>query len=485
MPRKKAETENVEQVTEEKKAKTVKRVKKEALTKDQELVKQVKMEKYGLTEEEAEEEVREQDGSVVVDLNDIVSAETLLDVKDETEVEDAEEETETEEVEEEMETEEAEEPKMEEAEEAETSEEKPRPRRQRIKSDTDQTFSGRRVKKATDNMKIGIYRNDYFVNTGEDREVVITEKEIRKKEFELLAQAAESVRMTHPIILKGFVSGVTEKGNDLCLVEVSYTGVWNGEDAEKPLKYFQIYIPLSMMFMMEDPEKYAKDTMRIRNGLVGLAQKRIGMPIEFMVIRVKEDEGIAFASRAHAMSLISTLNYRSEGTFLVPSAAVQGTITGVNRTGVFVEAAGAETFIPMNELSWNRIENCEDEYFIGDKIQVRIKDRKFVKRNRVFLGKQTSLSYVDVELSAKDLVENPQVRYFNEFNVGDTVGGIVSQIDENGYFVKLHKHGFQVFCQRPTLRKMPIAGSEVVVRIRKREEKEKKTYGEIVHVNRL
>lgn len=475
MPRKKAETENVEQVTEEKKAKTVKRVKKEALTKDQELVKQVKMEKYGLTEEEAEEEVREQDGSVVVDLNDIVSAETLLDAEEEAEAEDDE-------TEEGMETVEEAEPETEEAEE--TSEE-PRPRRQRIKSDTDQTFFGRRVKKATDNMKIGIYRNDYFVNTGEEREVVVTEKEIRKKEFELLAQAAESVRMTHPIILKGFVSGVTEKGNDLCLVEVSYTGVWNGEDAEKPLKYFQIYIPLSMMFMMEDPEKYAKDTMRIRNGLVGLAQKRIGMPIEFMVIRVKEDEGIAFASRAHAMSLISTLNYRSEGTFLVPNAAVQGTITGVNRTGVFVEAAGAETFIPMNELSWNRIENCEDEYFIGDKIQVRIKDRKFVKRNRVFLGRQTSLSYVDVELSAKDLVENPQVRYFNEFNVGDTVGGVVSQIDENGYFVKLHKHDFQVFCQRPTLRKMPIAGSEVVVRIRKREEKEKKTYGEIVHVNRL
>ena len=456
MPRKKAEvTEEVkEEVKEEKPKKTVSRKKKEPLTQQQELAKAVKMEKEGLSEKEAEAEVREQDGSVIVDVKDIISGEEILD-SIESEAAETEETA---------------------AEEA-AADEKKAPKKKHIASDTD-IFHGRRVKTATDPMRRGIYRNEYYVNTAEASEEVITKKDRRKNEFNILAQAANSLRTSRPTILKGILIGVEEKAG-IAVAEIEYGGYWNGAE-DDPFEFFHIYIPLSMMFAMEDPESYAKNTMKIYNGLLGLATRRVGMPVEFLVMRVVENEGVAFGSRIHALSQISTLNYRSKQTFFTKGAVVQGTITGVTRAGVWFNAAGAESYIPMNELSWNRISDCTDEYTVGQTLQAKIMDITPVKRKRVFVGDTITLSYVDVTFSVKATDENPQAKYFDSVKLKDVYLGTVTQKNENGIFVHINKNNLQVFCNPPQLKRVPAVEDKVVVQIDRLVPEAKKIFANII-----
>lgn len=489
MPRAKKETEDVKKIeqktvdAEKAPKRTVKRAKKETekkkeqpLSEMDELAKQMKMEKEGLSEEEAEAEVREQTGEVDFDIDDVITGTELSSA--------LENESDGEEEKDDSTTEDTEEIVEEEFTEDEEDVHGERTRRTYIASDTD-VFRGRKVKRATENMKKGIYRNDFYVETVEMGEKVITEKDIRKQEYETLAQAAFSTRSGRPVILKGTLIAVFERAN-ITMAEIEYNGIYNSQANVKPFKYFSVLIPASMMLGMNDPEKYAKEEMGIKGGLPVMLSKRIGMPVDFMVFRVKESEGIAYASRIHAMSCIANINYGSRNESDTPrlkaGTAVNATITGVNSNGIFVEAGGAETYIPQEELSYNRLGDCREEYSIGEKIQILIQQVESVVLKRVNRGQETGLKHFKIKASVKALKKNPQETYYNSFSVGDVCAGKVSMITDEGYFVELKKHGYQVFCSTPQIRKMPIVGSTVTVRIRKKVDEQKKTFGEIISV---
>lgn len=433
---------------------------------------QMKMEN-GMSEDEAIEEVKEQDGQVDIDLSAIAIGEDLL--GDETEEESAEDEGyESSEL--------AEDTEIEEISESEKVSEKDL-------KDTDKpswknVFFGKRVKSASDNMRRSIYRENYFVETGEFTDQVVLKKDIRKREYELLAAAANSTVTHHPTILKGYLSGITSvQGMDLA--EIEYTGIFNARnDDVQPFEFFRIQIPIYMLFPVTD--KYVKETMKISRGLVGLAEKRLGMPVEFMVWRVMEAAGVAYATRIHALSTIATLNFsfRKDKENFSKGRVVQGTITGTNRRGIFVNVAGVESYISQEDLSWNRIEDCSEAYHIGDAINVKIMDIKNTEietfnRNH---NQKSKLPYFDIKMSVKETIVNPNDLYYNEFTIGSLYQGKVTQINEEGYFVELTKRKFQVFCQIPETNRLPIVGDRVNVRIKKKDDTRKKTFASIVSV---
>lgn len=108
---------------------------------------------------------------------------------------------------------------------------------------------------------------------------------------------------------------------------------------------------------------------------------------------------------------------------LVEGAVFNGEIKDIKDYGVFVDVGGITGLVHVSELSWNRRDNIEKMFKIGDTVDVKVlsydpeKDR--------------------LSLSIKSLVPNPWEVFSNKYQAGDIVEGEVKNIKDYGVFVSI------------------------------------------------
>lgn len=110
---------------------------------------------------------------------------------------------------------------------------------------------------------------------------------------------------------------------------------------------------------------------------------------------------------------------------LVEGAVFNGEIKDIKDYGVFVDIGGITGLVHVSELSWNRRDNVEKMFKVGEHVDVKVlsydpeKDR--------------------LSLSIKSLVPNPWELFASNNYAGDIVHGEVKNIKDYGVFVSIEE----------------------------------------------
>ena len=101
-------------------------------------------------------------------------------------------------------------------------------------------------------------------------------------------------------------------------------------------------------------------------------------------------------------------------------------VVSVIRAGIFVDLFGAECYIPLRELSYQRWVDATAHYQSGQRVLVRVLEVDRSDRSRL-----------RVSASVKQAGENPYEKALKKYAVGSLYVGTVSMVDTTGVFVSL------------------------------------------------
>lgn len=201
--------------------------------------------------------------------------------------------------------------------------------------------------------------------------------------------------------------------------------------------------------------------------------KRLGAEIDYIIKGVDPKSGLAVASRLEAMRAKQKQYYfgtdRDGNNLLYPDLCAEARVVSVIRAGIFVDLFGLEVYIPLRELSYQRLMDAAGYFQPGQRILVKILDIDRSDRN-----------HLKVTASVKQAGENPYERALRKYSVGNRYVGTVSMVDTNGVFVALDG-GIDCLCSYPK-RGRPPRGARVTVRILGINHETNRIWGAITHI---
>ena len=173
------------------------------------------------------------------------------------------------------------------------------------------------------------------------------------------------------------------------------------------------FLPVSQLSAEHYPRVASSDKDEILQRLNSL----IGKKIKTRVIDVDRKTNKLIFSEKEAIkdSLAATFSKMAVGD------KVKGQVTGVVEFGVFVTVDGIEGLVHISEISWERVVDPNDYVKIGDDIEAKIID---IDKDRL-------------NLSIKQLTDDPWISEVEKFKKGDEVEGTVTRITPFGAFVQL------------------------------------------------
>ena len=256
-------------------------------------------------------------------------------------------------------------------------------------------------------------------------------------------------------IMTGKVQGVERGFDGHDSVAVLYHGV------------FKIVIPAEEM--VDEPEEEKDRTLD--ESYHYLVTQRLGAEVDYVVNRIFYDDMIAFASRLDAMQIKRKRFYRGgAGALVHEGVRAEARVVSVIRAGIFVDVFGVEAFIPLRELSYQRIGNAMYQFNAGDRVIVKI-----------LSVENKDLNNIKIQASVKQASINPYDFALKKYSVGNRYVGTGSMVDKNGVFVALDG-GVDCLCRFPA-RGRPMKGARATVQILGIDEKSNRIWGIITHAS--
>jgi hypothetical protein len=203
----------------------------------------------------------------------------------------------------------------------------------------------------------------------------------------------------------------------------------------------RIAIPLrEMMLNVNRPPGQSDDEYNER--VARVLNRMMGAEVDFVVRGITgADKGrAAVASRKAAMLRLRRRYYLNIGTngkpLIYPDRIVEARIVAVSSLAIRVEVFGVETAIRNRELSWGYVGDCRDEYFVGNTVQVRVRDvYGDTPENLEIKADVKSLTDDDTREKLKAL--KPQTNCIGK--VTDVRGGIIFLVLIDGVRAIAHK----------------------------------------------
>lgn len=204
-----------------------------------------------------------------------------------------------------------------------------------------------------------------------------------------------------------------------------------------------------------------------------MVTKRLGAEVDYIIKGIDAKAGVAVGSRLEAMSAKRRAYYfgtdRDGNNLLYEGISAEARVVSVIRAGIFVDLFGLEVYIPLRELSYQRMLDAQDSFQPGQRILVKILSIDRSDRTRI-----------RVSASIKQAGENPYEKALRRYSVGNRYVGTVSMVDMNGVFVSLDG-GIDCLCSYPK-RGRPPRGSRVTVRILGINNESNRIWGAITHI---
>lgn len=201
--------------------------------------------------------------------------------------------------------------------------------------------------------------------------------------------------------------------------------------------------------------------------------KRLGAEVDYIVKGIDPKSGLAVASRLEAMQQKRRQYYygtdRDGNNLLYSGVCAEARVVSVIRAGIFVDLFGMEVYVPLRELSYQRMMDAAGYFQPGQRILVKILDVDRSNRTQI-----------RVSASVKQAGENPYERALRKYSVGNRYVGTVSMVDTNGVFVALDG-GIDCLCSYPK-RGRPPRGARVTVRILGINSETNRIWGAITHI---
>lgn len=258
-------------------------------------------------------------------------------------------------------------------------------------------------------------------------------------------------------ILSGSIQGVERPNNKAHAFAVIYHGA------------FKVIIPAQEA--VEQPEDLRDQTAE--DVLHYLLTKRLGAEVDYIVKGIDADSRIAVASRLDAMRAKRKQYYfgtdRDGNNLLYAGLIAEARVISVIRAGIFADLFGLEVYIPLRELSYQRVMDAAGYFQPGQRILVKITE---LDRN--------DREHIKVSASVKQATENPYEKALKMYSEGNRYVGTVSMVDTNGVFVALDG-GIDCLCSYPK-RGRPPRGARVTVRILGINRESNRIWGAITHI---
>lgn len=108
---------------------------------------------------------------------------------------------------------------------------------------------------------------------------------------------------------------------------------------------------------------------------------------------------------------------------LAEGDTIEGEISSIRDFGAFVDIGGVDGLIPISEIGWSRVENIEDHFTVGQKVQAIVKKLDWDKDR--------------ISLSYKETQADPWLEVTTLFPAGTTHMGTVARLAQFGAFVTL------------------------------------------------
>ena len=210
--------------------------------------------------------------------------------------------------------------------------------------------------------------------------------------------------------------------------------------------------------------------------LFSMVNRRMGAEVDYVVKGVDQESGLAAASRLEAMALKRREYYfrtdRDGNYQIYEGIRAEARVISVIRAGIFVDLFGAECYIPLRELSYQRWVDAAQHYQPGQRVLVRVLEVDRSDRN-----------HPRVSASVKQAMENPYEKALKKYVVGNRYVGTVSMVDLNGVFVSLDG-GIDCLCTYPK-RGRPPRGARATVRILGINHENNRIWGVITHMSTM
>ena len=260
-------------------------------------------------------------------------------------------------------------------------------------------------------------------------------------------------------ILTGNIQGVERLASN---PEICYAVTYHGD--------FKIIIPV--LDAIEEPEDYRDQPKG--DVLHYLLNKRLGAEVDYIVKRIDQEGGVVAANRLEAMALKRREYYfrtdRDGNYQIYEGIRAEARVVSVIRAGIFVDLFGAECYIPLRELSYQRWVDAASHYQPGQRVLVKVLEVDRSDRNKP-----------KVTASVKQASENPYEKALKKYAVGNRYVGTVSLVDLSGVFVSLDG-GIDCLCTHPK-RGRPPRGARVTVRILGINNETNRIWGVITHMS--
>ncbi|RKI69641.1 30S ribosomal protein S1 [bacterium 1xD42-67] len=260
-------------------------------------------------------------------------------------------------------------------------------------------------------------------------------------------------------ILTGTIQGVERLASN---PDICYAVTYHGD--------FKIIIPV--LDAIEEPEDYRDQPKG--DVLHYLLNKRLGAEVDYIVKRIDQEGGVVAANRLEAMALKRREYYfrtdRDGNYQIYEGIRAEARVVSVIRAGIFVDLFGAECYIPLRELSYQRWVDAASHYQPGQRVLVKVLEVDRSDRNKP-----------RVTASVKQASENPYEKALKKYAVGNRYVGTVSLVDLSGVFVSLDG-GIDCLCTHPK-RGRPPRGARVTVRILGINNDTNRIWGVITHMS--
>ncbi|MBI4023064.1 S1 RNA-binding domain-containing protein [Candidatus Berkelbacteria bacterium] len=172
------------------------------------------------------------------------------------------------------------------------------------------------------------------------------------------------------------------------------------------------FLPVSQLATHHQP-RGGRD--RLRDGLKDLVSQ--DLQVKLITFDPKENK-IIFSEKAAGDALAE-----ERAGELKIGEEIEGAVTGVVDFGIFVNIGNLEGLVHISEISWDRVENLERLYSLGDKVRVQV----------------IAIEGGRVSLSVKRLTPDPWQQAIKQFSPGQTVTGTMVRLSPFGAFIEIAK----------------------------------------------
>ncbi|PIT97142.1 30S ribosomal protein S1 [Candidatus Berkelbacteria bacterium CG10_big_fil_rev_8_21_14_0_10_41_12] len=173
------------------------------------------------------------------------------------------------------------------------------------------------------------------------------------------------------------------------------------------------FLPVSQLSVANYPRVEGGDPRQILNKL----REMEGKILKIKVISADKESGKLIFSEKAACGILPEVveSLFSEG------QEVEGKVTGIAPFGVFVQVGEVEGLIHISEISWERVNDINKLYKVGDTVKAKIIK---VEDGKIFL-------------SIKRMLPDPWLEEMKKVKIGKKLQGEVTRVTAYGAFVKL------------------------------------------------